>query len=778
MSHEKGFADNNFTPLRLGLALLVVLGHFKAFVGIESPPWPYNYAALAVECFFVVSGYLVTNSFDRDPDLLRFFIKRLFRIYPLYIAIVIAQTLILGAMAPGGIQGNLGSMGTYLLANAAFANFLQHDIGSGVLNTLVDPSLNAALWTLKIEFAFYLIVPFIWRLTERWGWPVLAAIFAASIIYRQVMDGMGYLTLGKQLPGQLQFFVLGIAAYRYRQFLRLENRLVGLVLSIGLLAVITALLHSRPPVLYPVLVAALVVTLALKTPRLRMTTDISYGVYLLHSPTIQLSLLFGLYRPDLIGLGAIIALVVAMAFVVERTIEAPGIALGRDFIRWLKPRRAVPGASPTATPGSASRPVSAAPFTVVMLNDFCHVQGGASKVAIDEAVRLAHSGVEVIFVGATGPVCEELRSAPLTVHCLGQPQLLDVGRHPGAALQGLWNFKAARRVAEILRPLPADRVVVHLHGYTKALTTSPVLAARRLGMPVICTLHDFYAACPNGAFFNYRKAQPCTLSPLSASCIATRCDKRAHMHKLFRVTRGLIQLAVGRFPASVEHYIALSERSAAILSPFLPRRAHLHRLPNPIDMPRIAPAPVAGNNTILCLGRLDEEKGVRLLAQVAERMGLAVTFVGDGPLRAEIEQIPGMMVTGWVGMEEIRARLGRARCLVFPSLWYEAFGLTVSEAAACGVPAIVSDISAAAERIEEGVTGWRFRSGDGDDLARCLAMIADDALVGAAGEAAYRAFWSDSRSGERHVADLLRIYQAAVRPERVDPGSAAIPVSA
>lgn len=772
MSHEKGFADNNFTPLRLGLALLVVLGHFKAFVGIESPPWPYNYAALAVECFFVVSGYLVTNSYDRDPDLLRFFIKRLFRIYPLYITVVIAQTIILGSLAPGGISGNFGSMGTYLLANAVFANFLQHDIGSGVLTALVDPSLNAALWTLKIEFAFYLIVPVIWRFTERWGWPVLAAIFALSILYRQVMDGMGYLTLGKQLPGQLQFFVLGIAAYRWRHLLRLDNRLVGLALSIGLLAVITALLHSRPPVLYPVLVAALVVTLALKTPRLRMTTDLSYGVYLLHSPTIQLSLLLGLYRPDLIGLGAIIALVVAMAFVVERTVEAPGIALGRDLIRRLHPRRSAAASSP------APKPAAPPPFTVVMLNDFCHVQGGASKVAIDEAVRLAHSGVEVIFVGAVGPVCDELRTAPLTVHCLDQPQLLDVGRHPGAALQGLWNFKAARRVADILRPLPADRVIVHLHGYTKALTTSPVLAARRLGMPVICTLHDFYAACPNGAFFNYRKAEPCALRPLSAACVATRCDKRAHVHKLFRVTRGLIQLAVGRFPACVEHYIALSERSAAILSPFLPRRARLHRLPNPIDMPRVAPAPVATNSTILCLGRLDEEKGVRLLAEVANRMGLAVTFVGDGPLRAEIEQVPGMTVTGWVGMSEIRAQLARARCLVFPSLWYEAFGLTVSEAAACGVPAIVSDISAAAERIEEGVTGWRFRSGDAADLARCLSMIANDALVGAAGAAAYQAFWSDSRSGERHVADLMRIYQAAIRPERVDPGSAAIPVNA
>src|SRR6185437_4397197 len=51
--------------------------------------------------------------------------------------------------------------------------------------------------------------------------------------------------------------------------------------------------------------------------------------------------------------------------------------------------------------------------TVVVLNDFCYVQGGASKVAIDEAVALARAGIEVIFFGAVGTPAAELRDAPL-----------------------------------------------------------------------------------------------------------------------------------------------------------------------------------------------------------------------------------------------------------------------------------------------------------------------------------------------------------------------------
>lgn len=755
MRVDQNFADNNFTVLRLVLALLVVLGHFKLFNGTASPPWPFNYAALAVECFFVVSGYLVANSFDRDPDLRRFFIKRICRIYPLYILVVLAQTLILASLAPGGITAHVPETLRYLLVNALFLNFLQHDIG-GALDELVDPSLNASLWTLKIEFAFYLILPFLWRLTQRWDGLVLIALFLGSALYQQVMEAAGRETLAKQLPGQLQFFVLGIAAYRYRHRLRLDNRMAGLVLALALAGAASILLYYRPPLLYPLVVGGLVVATALLMPRVRMELDISYGVYLLHAPIIQLSLLFGLYRDDPIGLAATLGLVLLLALLAERLVERPGIALGRRLSRRAPP--------PTA-PGSPE----GGDLTVVMLNDFCHVQGGASKVAIDEAVRLSRAGVKVIFVGAVGPVCRELAEAPLTVHCFGQPELLNAGTNPSVILQGLWNGKAARQVADILRPLPADRTIVHLHGYTKALTTSPVRVAKRLGMPVICTLHDFFAACPNGAFFNYQTMRPCARAPLSGGCIATRCDKRRHVHKLFRVLRGFIQKAAGRFPAAVEHYIALSAKSEAILLPHLPRRAQIHRLPNPVDVARSSPVEAGNNKTILYLGRLDEEKGVRLLAEVAAARGLAITFVGDGPLKPAIEQIPGMRVTGWVKMDAIQQYLDTARCLVFPSLWYETFGLTVAEAAARGVPAIVSDISAAAERVEDGVTGWLFRSGDAADLDRCLALIEDDMRVQAAGRAAYDAFWSDSRTGDKHAADLLDIYRMAVATGTVAP---------
>ncbi|HYL49479.1 MAG TPA: glycosyltransferase, partial [Stellaceae bacterium] len=128
-----------------------------------------------------------------------------------------------------------------------------------------------------------------------------------------------------------------------------------------------------------------------------------------------------------------------------------------------------------------------------------------------------------------------------------------------------------------------------------------------------------------------------------------------------------------------------------------------------------------------------------------------------------LEAIPGVSVTGWQPRAEIRRHLARARCLVFPSLWYETYGLTVDEAASCGVPAIVSDISAAAERVEDGVSGWHFCSGDSADLVRCLKLIEDDALVRTAGLAAYDAFWRRGESADTHARRLIRIYRQAMQ---------------
>jgi glycosyltransferase involved in cell wall biosynthesis len=399
--------------------------------------------------------------------------------------------------------------------------------------------------------------------------------------------------------------------------------------------------------------------------------------------------------------------------------------------------------------------------SVFVLNDFCYVQGGASKVAIEEAVALRARGLDVTFLGAVGAACEALRDGGVRVVSLGQPELADAGRHPAAVWRGLWNKPAVAALGALLGGRDARRCIVHLHGYTKALTAFPALAAKRAGFSTVCTLHDFFAACPNGAFYHYGEQKPCELAALSVACMAARCDKRNSLHKAYRVVRGQMQRHLAQFPASVRDYIALSRRSAALLRPYLPRDARLYDLPNVIDVARSPPVDAAANRAVVVVGRLDAEKGVDLAAEAARRLQQPVVFVGDGPLRPAVEAA-GATVTGWLPSEGVQRAIGDARCLVFPSRWYEAFGLVVDEAAARGVPAVVSDVSAAAERVTDGIDGWIFESGSADDLARRLAVVRDNWAIRAAGAAAYQRYWADPHDRSHHAEQLVAIYDAVL----------------
>ncbi len=334
--------SNNFTLLRLLLSLSVVLGHFKLLSGTEYPRFPFNLADAAVDCFFVVSGYLIALSYARTHGLWSFYVRRFFRVYPMYACIVLIQAGIMLALLPAGPFSEPQATLRYLAVNLTFANFLQYDIG-GVLSGLHVPGINPSLWTLKIELGFYLIVPLIGSATRRWGFKVLLLIFLASVAYNVVGLHLGDERYAKQLPGQLQFFVVGMACFLYAKDFRVPRWVVPIVAVLFLSA--WTWIHPIPPGIRPLLVGAFVFCTVFCTPVVPMRTDMSYSVYLVHGPLIQTMLLLGIFRDAPLYLAGVLAAVLAMSFVAEHLVERPGNELGRRLSMRLRPRRAAALAS-------------------------------------------------------------------------------------------------------------------------------------------------------------------------------------------------------------------------------------------------------------------------------------------------------------------------------------------------------------------------------------------------------------------------------------------------
>ncbi|SLN64390.1 glycosyltransferase family 4 protein [Roseisalinus antarcticus] len=396
-------------------------------------------------------------------------------------------------------------------------------------------------------------------------------------------------------------------------------------------------------------------------------------------------------------------------------------------------------------------PTAPSPDHVLIVGDFASVTGGQAKVAIDNARLLAEAGTGVTFFAACGPVAPELAHPGIRVVCLDQRTILDDPSRLRAMANGIWNRQALAALrAEAARHDPA-RTVLHCHGHAKAL--SPSVGRVLAGGPLRCvyTMHEYFLACPNGGFYDYQRQEICTRRPLGLSCLTTHCDVRAASHKAWRVVRGAVGAGPGALPRGLRDIIYISETQRRAMTPWLPEAARLHRVSNPI---KAGGAPVAAgdNRKLVFVGRLSPEKGALMLARAAKAVDLPVLFIGEGPEAEAIRAAnPEAEITGWLTHDAVQQRLGEARALVFPSLWYEGQPLVPIEALLRGIPVICGSWSAAAEEVRDGENGLVYAAPTQTALEKALRRLP---ALGSfeSGDLAARV------SPEAHLARLHEVY--------------------
>jgi len=202
-----------------------------------------------------------------------------------------------------------------------------------------------------------------------------------------------------------------------------------------------------------------------------------------------------------------------------------------------------------------------------------------------------------------------------------------------------------------------------------------------------------------------------------------------------------------------------------VLKPYVPDDASVRIVGNPISVPKRDPIKVDQNAAFVFAGELTQQKGPQLLAEASQRLNVETVFLGDGECRGLVSGVnPDATITGWILHREVMNYMAKARVLVFPSLWYEAQPLVPYEAAALGVPAIVSDSCAARDTVEDGVTGLLFKGGDVDDLVDKMAVFREAEVAREMGLAAYERYWTNPAIMELHVQRLEEIYAQILQP--------------
>ncbi|MBR4327968.1 MAG: glycosyltransferase [Bacteroidales bacterium] len=357
---------------------------------------------------------------------------------------------------------------------------------------------------------------------------------------------------------------------------------------------------------------------------------------------------------------------------------------------------------------------------IIIVCDFGYIEGGASKVAITSAVHLSNL-YNVTFFCGSAVTDETIKNSNLKVVSINNSDILHDSNRLRAFRNGLWNKNAYQSLNDLLEKYSPTDTIVHVHSYTKILSPSIFKVLSKHVHNVVITLHDYFQICANGGLFNYKELTKCHIKPQSFRCIMCNCDSRKYIHKLWRCVRLTIQQKNVKNIKNL-NFVYISKLNQQLLSPYLDTISQSSRIiKNPIDINIKHLADVKNNSAYIYMGRICEEKGVRLFCEVIHSLKLNAIVIGDGPCKQELEKkYPDIQFVGWKTGLEKEKYLYQGKCLVFPSLWYEGAPLTIVEAKSYGLPCIVADDCAATEDIIEGEEGYIFESGSIESLKEAI----------------------------------------------------------
>jgi peptidoglycan/LPS O-acetylase OafA/YrhL len=345
---------NNFDLLRLLAALQVAVVHS---IGILKPT---GYFARLLEAgldrfpgvpvFFVISGVLISKSYEHSGSLRDYLRNRCLRIFPgLWVCLVVSVAVILAL--------GVGSLGRITAADWLLWWARQMSIFQNIPATFLKPlstGLNLSLWTIPIELEFYIVLPALYgflRLRRRLGNMRLLAIGLASLAvqllivnsHRSVEQVGIYSLLEVTLAPYLWMFLVGVSIQRNWSTVR--GWLFGRAHWWGLgylmlcaaarwLRVDTGGNNMNPAYLLPL--AGLIVSLAMSAPqlsdRILRHHDVSYGLYLYHMLVIDL--LVGVAAPSRwISFAAVIIVSLGLAALSWTLIEKPYLRGKRGALR-------------------------------------------------------------------------------------------------------------------------------------------------------------------------------------------------------------------------------------------------------------------------------------------------------------------------------------------------------------------------------------------------------------------------------------------------------------
>jgi glycosyltransferase involved in cell wall biosynthesis len=288
----------------------------------------------------------------------------------------------------------------------------------------------------------------------------------------------------------------------------------------------------------------------------------------------------------------------------------------------------------------------------------------------------------------------------------------------------IWNVSAALKIKKEIDSFKPD--IIHFHNVHFAIGPYAIRLAKKSGIKVIMTLHNYRLLCPSAILLHNGEI----FEDSVRAFFPWKAIKNRVYHGSFILTFWLalvtwLHRRMGTW-SMVDQFWVLTESAKHIFvnsslniteAKFFVKQNFVERL-SAVNFNR------QDHDSYLFIGRLNEEKGLKVLLQSFISTKRNVMIAGDGPLKSYVEDIvktyPNITFLGNLNKTEIISALSQCSALVFPSIWYEGMPMTILEALSTATPVIASNIGAMSSIIENKINGLHFEAGNEKALSETL----------------------------------------------------------
>ena len=337
-------------------------------------------------------------------------------------------------------------------------------------------------------------------------------------------------------------------------------------------------------------------------------------------------------------------------------------------------------------------------------------------------------------------------------------------------IAAIYNRRSARLLEKKIKNFNPD--IVHVHNLFFTASPAVLYKAKKMGVPVIMTVHNYRLICANALLLrDNHVCELCVNKIFPLDGIRYKCYRGSAMESALVTSITSIHKILATWKNKIDQFLVVSEFMKNKL-----QHSSLQLPEHKITVVANCAADISANlenrsEYFLFAGRLSSEKGIDiLLDSFAKLSAIKLVIAGAGPLQdlvqERIKNLPNITYVGLQTKAQVTSLMKECKALVFPSRWYEGMPITIIEALAAGTPVIASMLGAMPEMIQDGHNGFLFEAGNSVALSDRIRSF--DALNEQAARLYYNArqTYLDKYHPGIHYATLVSIYEKNIATSR------------